>query len=557
MNWKSCVLTIFMTSALMAAPQLQLSTGAVGIINIAGGANGPNQTVSVTNIGDGSLSLSVSSTASWLVPTLTNGAIQIALNTSSLAAGTYTEFVNVNSPGAIDAPQTISVTVQVGGLPAALQLYAPPNGGIATAQFNALSQLKTPASTASGGNWLAVSLNGQGSFNFFYPYLVTVTSQPGQAEGTYNGTIATSGGTNAADNRTIGVTFNVTSQPIAQFAASPLLIYGVASGAKVTVPVAVTNAGQGTLSISGATATTSTGGGWLSAAATNNALTVTADPSGLQTGTYRGTLTLTGNAANAAANTLPVEFIVSASSGPVINFGGVLDNTTYKPLLAPGDIAALFGSQLAGAAPTSASSLPLSNNLAGVQVSINNLPAPVYYAANGQIDFIVPSAVQPGPATVSVTYNGQTGNTVSTTIAARAPRILKLNTANYGIIVNGDGSFPMPATPGLNAHPARVGDVLVIYAIGLGATNPAVPDGAASPASPLAATDLPTVTFGGGFASTPVQAQVLFSGLSPGYVGLYQINVIVPQGTPIGSNIGLIFQIDGYTSNNVNIAIGQ
>src|ERR1700730_15425923 len=106
------VFTIFAVSTLTAAPQLQLSTGAIGIININAGANGPVQTVSATNAGDGSLSLGVSSTAGWLVRPVVNGAVQIALNTSSLTPGAYTEFVTVNSPGAVDAPQTISVTVQ-------------------------------------------------------------------------------------------------------------------------------------------------------------------------------------------------------------------------------------------------------------------------------------------------------------------------------------------------------------------------------------------------------------------------------------------------------------
>ncbi|MCU1259434.1 MAG: hypothetical protein JWO80_2319 [Bryobacterales bacterium] len=559
MNFKRwLVFTIFAVSTLTAAPQLQLSTGAIGIININAGANGPVQTVSATNAGDGSLNLSVSSTASWLVPSVVNGAVQIALNTSSLTPGTYTEFVTVNSPGAVDAPQTISVTAQILGAPSSVELYAAPNGGKATTQFNTQSQVKTAATTSTGGNWLVVALNGQGSFAFYFPYLVTATSQPGQAEGAYSGTITTSGGATAADNKTIPVTFHVTSQPITQFSPSPLLLYGAASGAKVTSNVSVTNAGQGTLAISGATGTTTSGGNWLSGAAVDNGtVAVTADPSGLAAGTYRGTLTIASNAANATTNTLPVEFVVSQTSAPIISFGGVVDNAVGKPVLAPGDIASAYGFQLAGPTPVGAATLPLTNNLAGVQVFVNNLPAPVYYVSAGQVNFEVPTAVQPGPATLRITVNGQAGNTVSSVVAQRAPRILKLNTANYGIIVNQDGSFPMPATPGFNSHPARAGDALVIYAIGLGATTPAVPDGTASPTSPLAVTNTPIVNFGGGFASPPMPGQVLFSGLTPGFVGLYQVNVIVPQGTPIGDTIGLIMQVDGFTSNNVNIAIGQ
>lgn len=555
---KHCLfLSIVSAAVLSAAPQLQLSTGAVGVLYIAAGSNGPVQTITATNTGTGSLSLGVSATAGWLVPSVANGAIQIALNTASLAPGTYTEFVMVNSPGAVDAPQNISVTVQINGAPSSLQLYATPNGGTATTQFNTQSRVTTAVSTSTGGNFLAVGLNGQGSFAFYYPYLVTATAQSGQPVGSYTGTITTSGGSSPGDNKAIPVTLNITSNPIVQFSPSPLILYGVANGSAVTSTVSATNLGQGTLAITGATGATASGGSWLTgaAAANNGGVTVTASPSGLAAGSYQGTLTVASNAANASA-AIPVEFIVAQSSAPVISFGGVVDNTTGKPTLAPGDIASIYGSQLAGATPTAASALPLMQNLGGTQVFVNGLPAPVYYASSSQVNFQVPSAVQPGPATVSITVNGQPGNTVSSTMAARAPRILKLNTANYGIIVNQDGSFPMPPTPGFNAHPARAGDTLVIYAIGLGATNPAVPDGAGAPSSPLATTDTPIVTFGGGFA-TPTPGQVLFCGLTPGFVGLYQINVVVPSGLQLGNTIGLIFSIDGYSSNNVNIAIGQ
>ncbi len=553
------VLGMFAASALQAAPQLQLSTAAIGPLNISGGANGATQTVQATNIGDGALSLSVSSTATWLVPTVAaNSNVQIALNTASLPAGSYTEFVTVNSPGAVDAPQTISVTIQVGGVPNSVELYAAPNGGIASTQFQAQSRLTTSTKTADGANWLAVSLNGQGSFNFFYPYLIQVTTQPSQAAGDYSGSATFSGGTNAADNKTVNVTLHVTSQPIAQFGTTSVLMYGVAGGAQVTQSVAVTNSGQGTLSITGGTA--SSGATWLSASAgSNGSVNITGDPSGLQAGVYRGSITLNSNAANSQTNSLPVEFVVSTASAPVISFGGVVDNTTGKPILAPGDIASVYGSQLSGASPAAASSLPLSTSLGGAQVLVNGIPAPLYYASNGQVNFQVPFATAPGPAKISMIYNGQQGNTVTTTVNMLAPRILRLSTANtYAIIVNQDGSFPMPPTPGYNSHAAKAGDVLTIYAIGLGATTPAVADGVGAPAAePLARTHVPNVYFGGGFASTPTAGQVLYSGLTPGFVGLYQINVQVPSDAPIGDAIGLILTLDGAVSNNVVVAIGR
>ena len=552
------LLSVVAVSALQAAPQLQLSTTALGVITIAGGTNGPAQAVQVTNGGDGNLNLSVTSSASWLVPSLVTGAVRIALNTAALAPGMYTEFVTVNSPGAVDAPQTISVTVQIGGVPQNLEFYVAPNGGTASQTFQSQNTLTSATSTSDGRPWLSVSLNG--SFNFFYPQSIIVTSQPGQPEGDYTGTVTLSGSPAPTENRNVAVKLHVTSQPILQFnSALPLRLTAVTAGGKVSQTFIVSNLGAAgsNLTISGGTVTTSSGGSFLSVTApTSSTITVSADPAGLQPGVYSGAIALTSNAANATS--VPVQFVVTGASVPNISFGGVVDNTTFKPILAPGTIASLFGSQLAGSTPAVATSLPLSTTLSGVRVLVNGVAAPVYYASSGQINFLVPLSTQPGQAQVQVQYNGQAGNTVTTTVQARAPRILRLGVANYGIITNQDGSFPMPVTPGLNSHPARVGDVLTIYAIGLGATDPAVGDGVAAPAAePLARTPLPMVTFGGGFSGTPQAGAVYFSGLTPGFVGLYQINVGIPDGVPFGDSIGLQFSVDGATSNNVFLAISK
>ena len=117
---------------------------------------------------------------------------------------------------------------------------------------------------------------------------------------------------------------------------------------------------------------------------------------------------------------------------------------------------------------------------------------------------------------MQVKRDDQTSNTVSINVAPRAPRIIAVvNTDNVRV----DAS-----------HPAHAGDVLVIYAIGLGATDPVVPTGAAAPGTePLARVTAPaTVNFGTGIAGK-VQTP-FFMGLSPGYAGLYQVNVQVPDG---------------------------
>ena len=95
-------------------------------------------------------------------------------------------------------------------------------------------------------------------------------------------------------------------------------------------------------------------------------------------------------------------------------------------------------------------------------------------------------------------------------------------------------------SPVSSDNPAAAGEVLVAYATGLGPVTVNVPTGQAAPASPLAITmELPTITIGG------VPAEVVFSGMAPGFVGLYQVNVQVPTSVAGGSRIVLVLKIGG------------
>ena len=98
----------------------------------------------------------------------------------------------------------------------------------------------------------------------------------------------------------------------------------------------------------------------------------------------------------------------------------------------------------------------------------------------------------------------------------------------------------------------------MIYAIGFGQTNPAVESGVAAPSSPLAQLSNVLVRFGvpGLFdSSIPVGAQ--FAGLTPTFVGLYQINVQVPVGVPTLDDYDLSIEYNNQPSNRVKIATRQ
>ncbi len=205
-----------------------------------------------------------------------------------------------------------------------------------------------------------------------------------------------------------------------------------------------------------------------------------------------------------------------------------------------GGLATIFLSGLQGVdGLTEAVATPLPGKLAGVSVyigtSANRNPGGIVEApllavvgANGQqqINFQVPYEVgNAAAADVMVTANGVTAVVTQVNISTSAPGVFKVD-ATHGAIEH--GADYSAVTPG---HPAAPGEIVLVYATGLGTVTPAVSDGASAPLKPLSTTDQsPTVTIGG------QAAEVLFSGLAPGKVGLYQLNVRVPKNAPAGED---------------------
>src|ERR1700682_4905939 len=165
-------------AVLNATPRLALSQTALSE-STAPGSNGAALSVDAGNRGDGSLTLQLSSSVSWLVPTLGTAhgcdfgnsciPVNIAVQTASLAKGTYTGFVNVNDPNAIDALQSISVTVRVGGgIPDKIDLFTQPKG-IASTRIFGVGVDSASASSQNGQGWLSVNAEGTGTFQFDMP----------------------------------------------------------------------------------------------------------------------------------------------------------------------------------------------------------------------------------------------------------------------------------------------------------------------------------------------------------------------------------------------------
>jgi uncharacterized protein (TIGR03437 family) len=545
---------------------LRLVASTVGPVSIAAGAT-TTQTVEVYNAGDGALNPHAASSVSWIAASV--GAqractsrpglcipLLFTLSSAGLPAGNSTGIVTVtdNDPKTVDAPQTITVTVQIGGaVPASVDLYVAP-GGTRDVLFSTNSQINGTATTQDGGTWLSLSLDGTGSFQFTFPYRIHIAPPAAMALGTYSGKVVASGSSFAADNKTIAVTMRVTGQPIA-LAGTDHFSARLAQGAPpLAATIPLTNLGLGTLIVQSATAS---GGPWLTAASYPGGAALTLDAGTLGPGVNSGSVTINSNAVNGAV-TVPVDFEVVAKGPPLIDFQGVLDNGTFVPgdPVSPGDIAIVKGEQLSFAPITLGQAAPLANQIGGAQVMVNGAPAPMYYSTYGQLAFQVPYETAVGTALVQVQRDGLASNTVSVQVVNRAPRLLLIGVGSYGAILNTDGSIPMPtgSFPGVNTHPALVGDTLTLYAIGLGTTSPAVASGQPAPgAEPLArVTNTPVVNIGGGIGGT--QVTPIFAGLSPTYAGLYQVNVTIPSNVPHGTvNLSIVFP--GSVSNSVQIAI--
>ncbi len=552
-----------------AAPMLRLVSTTVGPASIAVGANGPAQTVEAYNAGDGTLSLSVTSSATWAVPTVgasractstsvvsTCVPIAVAFNTSALTAGTQTAILTVNgASGTVDAPQTITVTIAMGGsIPSSISVYVPP-GGSTDVAIPTNSDLRWSATTTDPNNWLSVIISGNGSFKFVYPWYVHIAATAANTVGAYTGKVTLSGSSFAADNVSIPVTMNVTTQPIAQqpAAVNVRLAQGAPPMSSPFVGIALTNLGLGTLTVTGVSASGATcSGSWMTVTQTSTGAALIFDPTGQSLGTCSATLTFTTNAVNTLAP-VPVAMQVVAKGSPLINYQGVTDNVTFAAgsVVCPGDIAVVKGEQFSFASAANGLAItgqvPWPTSLGGVGISVNGEAAPLYYTFYGQIAFEIPMDTKVGTALVAITRDdgSPASNPASVTVAARAPGIDVITNASNG------GSVPSASSP------AHAGDTLTLWSFGLGLTSPAALTGQPPPYPPLAQLiDTPTVSFGTGSAIVPpVTATPGFAGLSPQYPTLYQVNVTIPANAPTGTvNVRLGFP-DGTFSNTVQIAV--
>ncbi len=197
---------------------------------------------------------------------------------------------------------------------------------------------------------------------------------------------------------------------------------------------------------------------------------------------------------------------------PIIKANGVTNAASYVPDASPGSLVAIFGDDLANGTDA-AKAAPWPTTLGGATVTLNGRLMPLYYVSPGQVNAMVPYETPLGPAILTVNLGSLASASYTVNITSASPGIIAFGD-NRAVAVNQDGSINTAA------NPAKPGSALVIYLIGIGPTNLAIPSGAAAPLDVLARPTGATVVTLGPQTVTP-----LFLGLTPGSVALAQLNL--------------------------------
>jgi uncharacterized protein (TIGR03437 family) len=251
-------------------------------------------------------------------------------------------------------------------------------------------------------------------------------------------------------------------------------------------------------------------------------------------GSYTGNLMLTTAGGNTVS--LPVALVVNPT--PAVTSAGAVNSASYQPDVAPGSLFTIFGS-LAGETASLAAPWPTSRD--GIAVSFDGVAAPLGYVSPTQINAQVPFETAAGAHQVTVTSNGVAYPPFNVTIQPAAPGIFT-DAAGHAAVLNQDYTLNEPA------NPAPAGSYISVYLTGQGAVDQKVATGSAAPSNATIHTAAQTTATVGG---TP--ATVSFSGLAPGYVGLAQVNLLVPS-LPSG-DYPLAIVIGGWQSNSAVVSI--
>ena len=229
---------------------------------------------------------------------------------------------------------------------------------------------------------------------------------------------------------------------------------------------------------------------------------------------------------------------------------GVVNTADQSPAVTAGGLVSILGSNLSSTAASSNAN-PAPTVLGNSCVTVNGTVIPLFLVSQPQINAQLPLNVGSNGVVVVYTPGGVSNPYTLGSIPATAPSVLQVpsgpnSTTMVPAVFREASSLPVNLV-----DPIHKGDHLIIYASGLGLTDPPVDAGSVSPSNPAAVVRIkPIVTLAG------VTCPVTFAGLTPGQIGIYQINVNVPQGVTQGLSVPLTVS-QGTSASTVYVRVVQ
>ena len=217
----------------------------------------------------------------------------------------------------------------------------------------------------------------------------------------------------------------------------------------------------------------------------------------------------------------------------------------YFQRFAPGMLSSIFAfpNKTFGSQTVVNSSIPVPTTLGDVQVTVAGIPAPLLYVSPSQINFQVPGATPTGGTQEIQVIRASTGQLLASwvfRIDSVSPGLFTANATGSGQVaaINQDNSVND------GTHPAKAGTYISLYATGQGVVDGMPADGQPAPTNTLITAQIPNVFINGFQVPT---SDVQFSGLAPGFVGLWQINAKIPANVPPGQ-VSVFIIVDGIPS---------
>ena len=480
---------------------------------------------------DPAVTYSVTSSAPWFTVSPAsatgNAIVELIANPGGLDAGTYNAAITVSSASITLIPIPVTIIIKppptIKLTPASLSFFGQSGGMAPTSRI--VSATLDPAggsvrAVAASTGWLGVgpSSNG-GDFN------VSISTS-GLAPGSYTGAVIFSA--DGAGSKSVPVTLTVTAtEPTLFLAGSDKLAFFSKFG-EADPP-------QQTLYLTAKgkqfkfTAAANSIGGWLrinsGSGLTPVNLKVFVNATGLNPGTYSGSIVFASPEAVNTPYAVPVTLTVTGVTGLVVNYA----NFKAGPV-APGSRVAVFGS------------FPVANSeripyFPDASVKVNGITARLYNVSLKQLDLQVPQTVKPGAATMIVNAGGLDSAPIEFTVAIAAPAIYA------------DSQKRLLTISHTKAIPAPAGSVILVYFNGIGPVDNGIPPGSVGASLDSVIGTMPLTAILGG-----KPCEVLFSGLTDRYAGLALAMLRVPQGLAAG-DYQLTLTIAGVTSDWVWVSV--